>query len=90
MLRILTELDKTILLSFLVFAKGTAKYIPEEFVISKFPIRRRKAVKKYIKKLEKDKLLARHVTKPSYKLTEEGLKKALKLLQEGAQLWTYR
>lgn len=89
-MRVLTELDKTILLTFLVSAKGISKYVTKEDVISKFPVRQRKAVLRYIKKLEKDKLLSKHVTKESYKLTEEGVKKALKLLHEGAKLWTYR
>jgi Mn-dependent DtxR family transcriptional regulator len=89
-MRVLTELDKTILLTFLVSGKGTAKYVDQNSVILKFPIRQRKMVLRYIKKLEKDKLLSKHVTKESYKLTEEGLKRAFKLLHEGARLWTYR
>lgn len=89
-MRVLTELDKTILLAFLVLAKGTARYVSQDEIIIKFPIRQRKMVLKYIKKLEKDKLLSKHATKESYKLTEDGMKYALKLLHEGAKLWTYR
>lgn len=86
MARVLTELDKTILLSFLILAKGTSRYISQDPVVLKFPIRQRRSVIKYIKKLEKDKLLSKYATKESYRLTDEGLKKALRLLHEGARL----
>jgi len=86
MARIMTELDKTILLSFLILAKGTSRYISQDLVVFKFPIRQRKSVIKYIKKLEKDKLLSKYATKESYRLTDEGLKKALRLLHYGAKL----
>lgn len=89
-MRVLTELDKTILLTFLILAKGADRYIDKDEIVLKFPVRQRKMVLNYIKKLEKDKLLSKHATKERYKLTEEGLKRAFKLLHEGAKLWTYR
>lgn len=85
-MRVLTELEKTILLAFLVLDRD--KYFPEIEIILKFPIRQRKAVGRYIKKLEKTNLLEKHPTQASYRLTKEGTKQALKLLYEGAKLWT--
>lgn len=89
-MRALTELDKTILLSFLILGKDTNKFISDSKIISKFPVRQRKAVRKHIKKLEHDKLLGKHRTKESHQLTEEGLKRAKRLLAEGVTLWAYR
>jgi RIO-like serine/threonine protein kinase len=84
--RVLTELDKTILLSFFIIVKGTDKYIPKDTVVLRFPVRRRKPVRSHIKKLEKSKLLSKHTTKDNYRLTKKGLKQALKLLHEGAKI----
>jgi len=87
---VLTELEKTVLLTFLVLAKKKLKeFLPAESVVNKFPIRQRKHVRNAIKKLEKNKFLVRHPKKESYKLSEKGLKRALKLLHEGAKLWGY-
>jgi len=86
----LTELDKTILLSLLVMGKNERKYIPDDRIIFKFPPRQRKMVKKYMGKLEKDGLIECHPTKTAHRLTENGFKEAKKLLIKGAMLWTYR
>jgi Mn-dependent DtxR family transcriptional regulator len=85
-MRVLTELEKTILLAFLILDRD--KFFSEAELISKFPIRQRKTVGRYIKKLEKAKLLEKHPKQASYILTKEGTKQALKLLYEGAKLWT--
>jgi hypothetical protein len=85
-MRVLTELEKTILLAFLVLDRD--EYFSEEELILKFPARQRKIVRRYVKKLEKTNLIEKHPIKPSYKLTKEGVKQALKLLHEGAKLWT--
>lgn len=83
----LTELEKTVLLSFLVLAKK--EFLLAESVVNKFPVRQRKHVRNAIKKLEMNKFLVGHPKKESYKLSEKGLKNALKLLHEGAKLWGY-
>jgi predicted transcriptional regulator len=85
-MRVLTELEKTILLAFLVLDRD--KYFSEVELVLKFPIRQRKTVGRYIKKLEKTNLLEKDPTQTSYKLTKEGAKQALKLLHKGAKLWT--
>ena len=85
-MRVLTELEKTILLAFLVLDRD--KYFSEMELVLKFPVRQRKTVARYVKKLEKTNLLEKHPTQSSYKLTKEGVKQALKLLHEGARLWT--
>jgi Mn-dependent DtxR family transcriptional regulator len=85
-MRVLTELEKTILLAFLVLDRD--KYFLEAELILKFPIRQRKTVGRYVKKLEKTNLLEKHPTQASYRLTKEGTRQALKLLHEGAKLWT--
>lgn len=87
---ILTELEKTVLLAFLVLVKKqTEKFQSEESIVIKFPIRQRKNVRKAIKKLEKNNFLIKHTTQESYKFSEKGLKNALNLLHEGAKLWAY-
>jgi len=87
---ILTELEKTVLLAFLVLVKKqTDKFQSEESIVLKFPMRQRKNVRKAVKKLEKNNFLIKHATQESYKLSEKGLKSALKLLSKGARLWAY-
>ncbi|MDI6798751.1 MAG: hypothetical protein QMD12_02025 [Candidatus Aenigmarchaeota archaeon] len=89
-MRVLTELEKTVLLTFLVLAKKqTSKFQSEESIVLKFPMRQRKNVRKAIKKLEKGGFLIKHATQESYKFSEKGLKNALRLLYEGAKLWAY-
>jgi len=82
----LTELEKIILLIFLVFSKGD-KYLSEGFVLSKFVPRRRKMVRISMKRLIKNHLLLEHPIEKSYMLTKEGLRQASKILHEGAKLW---
>lgn len=60
MLDMLTEFEKTLLLSLFVLAKGsTKKYISLEELLLKFPIRQRKMVKDYLLKLEKEKYISK-------------------------------
>lgn len=83
-----TELEKTVLLVFMVFTKGsTEKYLDENFITSKFTRRKRKFVRKSLKKLAKEGILDRK--KKSYRFTKKGLKEASKILHEGAKLWKY-
>ena len=83
-MRVLTELEKTILLAFLVLAKD--RYLPEDDLVFRFPTRQRKIVRRYIKKLEKLNLVEKHPKKKSYRLTKDGMKRALRLLHEGARM----
>ncbi len=82
----LTELEKTILFVFLVSSKGSReKYLEEDLVLSKFTRRQRILVKRFLKRLEKDKLIIRK--EKNYKLSKKGLRIALNLLHEGVKLW---
>jgi hypothetical protein len=84
----LTELEKTIMLVFLVFTKGSLeKYLKEEFITSKFTMRRRIVVRRSLVRLVKDGLLIKHPEEASYKFSKKGLKRASDLLHEGAKLW---
>jgi len=86
----LTELDKTILLAFLVFTKGSLDtYVKSEELESKFSIRKRKLVRISLKRLTERKLLIRHEREDKYKFSKEGLKNASLLLREGAKLWKF-
>jgi len=71
----ITEFEKTILLSLFVLAKGsTTRYVSLGSLLSKFPIRQRKLVREYIGKLVKEKFLVKHKTKESYKIAKNTLK----------------
>jgi predicted transcriptional regulator len=83
MARVLTELEKTILLSALILTKGdTKKLFKEDEIVLKFPMRQRKMVRRFMKKLVKEGYLVECSGK-NYKLSEEGLKIASRLLYEG-------
>lgn len=84
----LTELEKSVLLAFLVLSKGKKeKYIKSDLVVFKFPRQQRKAVRKSLERLVTDKLLVKNPKELSYKLTEDGVKRSMKILAEGAILW---
>ncbi len=84
----LTELEKTILLGFLVLTKGSSqKYLDRDIIVSKFPRQQRKAVRKYLEKLVEKKLITKHPKGEKYQLTEAGLKRSGEVLSEGAMLW---
>jgi len=86
--RKLTELEKSVLLAFLVLSKGQKeKYIKGDLVVFKFPRQQRKAVRKSLENLVTDKLLTRNPRDQSYRLTEDGLKRSTRILSEGAILW---
>ncbi len=82
----LTELEKTVLITFLVFMKKY-KGISEEEVILKFPIRQRKNVREAIENLKKGNLLIKKEGRT--KLSNKGVEEAMKLLKTGARLWAY-
>lgn len=82
----LTELEKTILLSFLVMSKGRAKPIKEDEIVMKFPAVQRHFVRNSIAKLTKMDYLLKHVRENSYILSEKGLKGAKHALIEGAKI----
>lgn len=72
---VVTEFEKTILLSLFVLAKGsTRKYVSLDSLLSKFPIRQRKLVRSYVEKLAGEKFLIKHKTKESYKIAKNTLK----------------
>ena len=70
---LLTEFEKTILLSLFILAKGsTRKYTTEEELLSKFPIRQRKKVKLYLTALVKKKFITKQ--RNSYRINRKALK----------------
>ena len=86
----LTELDKTVLLAFLVSVKKQpGRFISEDSIVMKFPMRQRRNARTSIKRLIQSDILIRHTKENSYRLSENGLKTASKLLFEGAKLWAY-
>jgi predicted transcriptional regulator len=83
MTKVITELEKTILLSALILSRGDIKKLfKEDDIVLKFPMRQRKTVRRFIKKLVKDGYLIESSNK-NYRLSEEGLKIASRLLYEG-------
>lgn len=85
----LTELEKTILLAFLALTKGsTSKYISGDTIVLKFPKFQRKSVRRHLDMLVEEKLLVKH-GKVNFGLTEAGVKRATKVLSEGAMLWKF-
>lgn len=82
------ELDKTILLAFLVLTKGSLdKYMKEEDITSKFARMKRKMIRYALHRLVHAKLLSKHPKENKYKFTREGLNEAKKVLYQGAKLW---
>lgn len=85
MLDMLTEFEKTILLSLFILAKGsTKKYIPLEELLFKFPIRHRKLVKEYVFKLEREKFLKR--LDNSFRIDKKSLNVISQFLIKGPKL----
>ena len=84
----LTELEKTILLAFLVITKGSIDvYLKEDDITSKFAMRKRKLVRISLERLRKQGFLKKHPRKKEYKFTKNGIKSASVVLSEGARLW---
>ncbi|MEM5782021.1 MAG: hypothetical protein QXD43_02385 [Candidatus Aenigmatarchaeota archaeon] len=84
----LTELEKTALITFLVFMKKNKnRGIFEEEIVLKFPMRQRKNVREAIESLKKSNFLIKKDGKT--KLSEKGMEEAMKLLKTGAKLWAY-
>jgi predicted transcriptional regulator len=83
MVKVITELEKTVLLSALILTRGnTKKLFKEDEIVLKFPMRQRKTVRRFVKKLVKEGYLIESSGK-NYRLSEEGLKIATRLLHEG-------
>ena len=81
----LTEFEKTILLSTYVLVKGsTRKYVSEEAILSKFPIRQRRDVRKYLEKLVKRNFLSK--SKFGYKINKKSLADISSFLVTGPRL----
>jgi predicted transcriptional regulator len=81
----LTELEKSILLAFLILARGTTKQIKIDSILVKFPLNQRKMAREYVYKLVKNGFLVKYPYE-NYSLSESGLKRAARLLAEGAML----
>ena len=83
-----TELEKTMLLAFLVITKGsTDVYVKEDEITSKFAMRKRKLVRISLERLNKQGSLKKHPKKKEYKFTKKGIESASVVLREGAKLW---
>jgi hypothetical protein len=86
MARKLTELEKSILLIFLVGTKGDKeKYLDESFIVSKFSISRKKIARNSLKKLVEDRLLSKDSKEEKYKLTDNGFERSKVLLSQGVR-----
>jgi Mn-dependent DtxR family transcriptional regulator len=84
----ITELEKTILLAFLISSKGNIKkFISGESVVRRFKVRQRRMVAMFMEKLVKKGMLEKRYR--SYRLTDGGVKVARGLLVTGAGLWYY-
>jgi len=80
--KIITELEKTILLSCLVLVRGnTRKIIKEDDIVLKFPMRQRKTVRRFFKRVVKEGYLVK--SGGNYRLSAEGLKVASSFLYGG-------
>ena len=84
-MRVVTELEKTILIAFAVVSRGRDEFIHEDQIIMRFSLRQRKMVRKYIKKLAADRFLEKKYN--TYKLGAIGKKQVARLLSEGVSLW---
>lgn len=83
----LTEIEKTIVLSFLILTKSsTEKYLKKDEVVLKFPRQQRKVVRASLEKLVGGRLLVKNPEDDSYRLTKEGLERGSKILSEGVAL----
>lgn len=80
----ITELEKTILLSFLLASRGKYEnFVKADDIVKKFIPRQRKIVISFMRKLARNKLLEKSGDK--YRLTEQGIKVAQHLLVTGAR-----
>ena len=80
----LTELEKTLLVSFYALAKGsTEEYVDESLLLSKFPIRQRKLLKEYIRKFVKKGILIKHKKENSYRVSKKAIPIISSLIMKG-------
>lgn len=82
----LTELEKTILLAMLSLTKGKDIFVRRDDIVIRFSRFQKKMVIKYLERLVSYRYLEKHPKAISYKFTENGKKRAVRLLMEGAQL----
>lgn len=80
-MKIFTELEKTIIFSLFLMGKGGKKYVKEDDLVRKFPMRQRRTIRRLIKKLWKNGYFSKK--SKSYTLTKKGLSIAKRLLHEG-------
>lgn len=88
---ILTELEKTILISFYAITQGSVrKAVTEAELLGKFPVRQRKAVRKYVHELVRKKLLlgqkGEKKGEVEYRFTKRAIKETTKIIIGGARL----
>lgn len=89
MAKVVTELEKTILLSVLLLSKGKPqKLITQDEIVLKFPMRQRKSIRRYVKKLVEEGYLTKNPHAESYRLSIEGQKLSLNLLHQGGTFVT--
>jgi hypothetical protein len=84
-MRVVTELEKTILIAFAVMSKGSDNFLHEDEIVLQFSLRQRKMVRMFIKKLARDRFLDKKYN--TYRLDQLGKKQVARLLSEGASLW---
>jgi len=84
-MRVITELEKTILIAFAVVDRGRDDFIDEEEIVSRFSRRQRKMVERFVAKLATDRFLEKKYH--TYRLSDSGKKIVARLLSEGASLW---
>jgi hypothetical protein len=87
---LLTELEKTILISLYALTQSSrVKAMTEEELLGKFPVRQRRAVKKYLQELVRKKLLRKEADKRktvTYRITDRAIGEATKIIISGARL----
>ncbi|TAL47393.1 hypothetical protein EPN87_03005 [archaeon] len=85
----ITELEKAIVLAFLLSSKGKLeKFLNREEVLKRFKIRQRRMATRYMEKLVRKKVLEKKGN--DYKLSGEGIRLAKNLLATGVALGYFR
>lgn len=78
----LTELEKTILVSLYALG-GSTKHVGAEDLLSKFPLRQRKAVRIYLKELVGKKFIVKLKAEDKYRLDEKAKKEIANIFLKG-------
>lgn len=83
----LTEIEKTILMSFYILSKGsTRRYIDKDIFLEKFPTRQRKTIRRYINRLRNKGLIKKHRRENKYRLDKGGINEIAKFISNGVKL----